>query len=85
MGDVTVQSTPSNTPPKTVPKTQLISVRLLVNSDGKGAPAFNQGNYHDKLPAQKCGQQPNYPEQRMWLVRVDFGDSGGGMLRSRVY
>jgi hypothetical protein len=54
MGDVTVQSTPSDTPPKAVPKTQLISVRLLVNSDGKGVPAFNQGNYHDKLPVQNA-------------------------------
>lgn len=52
MADVTVQSTPGDTAPKTVPKTQLISVRLLVNSNGKSVPAFNQGLYHDSLPVQ---------------------------------
>jgi hypothetical protein len=59
--DVTVQSTPSITPPPKVPQTQVISVRVLVTASKVGVPAYNQGSYSDKLPIQNTSEVRTIP------------------------
>jgi hypothetical protein len=59
MDNVTVQSTPSNSPPPKIPQTQLISVRVLVTAASPskpsvGVPAYNQFYFQQKLPIQNA-------------------------------